>query len=100
MKKIIILFLTLITLTGCQVKYNLNFDNENLTEDVSIILDKNYTNDDINNLKKQVPYAINDGMSMTEYDISFEEISDGFKANYNHTYSLTDYNRGYLLNQC
>lgn len=94
MKKIIILFLTLITLTGCQVKYNLNFDNENLTEDVSIILDKNYTNDDINNLKKQVPYAINDGMSMVEYDKSFGEISEGFKANYNHTYSLTDYNRG------
>lgn len=100
MKKILIL-LSVFLLTGCSVEYNLNFNDEKLEENISIILSGDSYNDvAIEQLKKEKVFAIYDGIGKEEYDITFKDNNDIFTSNYKHTYSLEDYNRGTIINQC
>ncbi len=100
LKKVIILSLFLICLTGCQIEYKLDFKDDNLTENISIILDSTYTENDINTIKRSLVLAINDAMGQSEYNINYENIDKGFKANYDYKYHLTEYNRSSIINQC
>ena len=100
MKKILIVLLAFL-LTGCQVNYNLNFKDEELNEKVSILLkDNSYTEQNISILKKNKSYAIYDQIGHEPYNITFQDNSKTFIANYEYTYKLVDFNRSTLINQC
>lgn len=99
MKKILFIAFLALLLTGCDVNYKLDFSDESLNENISIMFESS-NKSGIETLKQKEGYSVLDGMGKSKYEVTYENVNNQFKANYNYTYSLTEYNRGYYRNQC
>lgn len=98
MKKIILVLVMVLLLSGCNVNYGLRFENEQLMENVKLTIDNNQ--EYIDELKNTKAYAIFDGMGKEEYHTTFKNNKDTFEANYDYTYDLDNFNRNYYISQC
>lgn len=98
MKKII-LILFIILLTGCQIKYQLNFEDENLIESINIELPSNEERK-INDIKKYEAYSTFDNSFKTLYETKYTEEKNSFTANYQYTYNFDEFRHALYINNC
>ncbi len=99
LKKIILLLLTIFVLSGCQVKYDLEFKDDSLIENINISLDKKLENQ-INGLKKFKAYANFDNKYQNLYNSEFYEKGSSFVANYNFNYNFDQFRYATYINTC
>lgn len=99
MKKIIILFLSLIILTGCQIKYELQFEDENLIENINVELKKNDENK-IEEIKKYKVYSAFDNNYQKLYKVNYNEGINNFNANYQYTYNFDEFRHALYIKSC
>lgn len=98
MKKII-LILFIILLTGCQIKYKLNFEDENLIENIDIELPANEERK-ISDIKTYEAYSTFDNSFKTLYEVKYTEGKDKFNANYQYTYNFDEFRHALYINNC
>ena len=102
MKKMLLLGLFLILLTGCSAQYNLKIDKDKIEENVEVSFPKNTTDrtllEPYLTIANRV-YPKNDNLSDV-YKTSLDEDDYNYylRYNYNHSYDLFD--QSLFLNQC
>lgn len=97
LKKFILLII-LLFFSGCQVKYKLEFIDNELIENINIEIEDNNSKQ-INDLKLYEAYAIFDTSYQKLYDVNFNQ-NDTFSANYKYNYSLNEFNHAMYINTC
>ena len=97
MKKILLIGLLLFT--GCEVKYNLEFYDDNIKEEVKIILPKKEKNK-VSELKERPAYAIYSSVGGYPYATRFENKLTNFEATYTYTYGLDVFPQARSINEC
>lgn len=91
----------LFSITGCSIEYNLNFYDEKFTENIFVKLNgKDYTIDKIQNIKDYNLLAISKGLEQVEYTKSFEDNSDEFIMNYQYQFTVDNFSKNNIINQC
>lgn len=98
MKKIILLLLIFILSTGCQIKYELEFKDDSLIENINIEI-ANSEQKKIENLKEYKAYAIFDGAFQRLYEVNYSEGSK-FNANYKYTYNYDEFVHAMYIKTC
>lgn len=98
MKKIILILFVVLS-TGCQIKYQLNFENENLIENIDIKL-PNEEENKINDIKKYEAYSIFDNSLKKVYEVKYTEEKKFFNANYQYTYNFDEFRHALYINNC
>ena len=98
MKKILIVVLILLISTGCQVKYELEFADNKLNENINIQID-NYNQKDIDNVKNYNAYAIYDNAYQIPYEVEYSE-GKTFNASYKYTYNYDEFNHAMYIKTC
>lgn len=98
MKKILIL-IALLFLTGCDIKYNLNFEDDKIEENIKVIIPKS-EKEKYNDLINSTPYAILDGIDQIEYNHKFRKLLKNNIGYYNYVYSFSDFGRSYYGKSC
>lgn len=98
MKKILIIVLFLLISTGCQVKYELNFTDNKLNENINIQIN-NSNEKDIYNLKEYKAYAIFDSTYQRLYDVEYQE-GKTFNATYKYTYNYEEFKHAMYIKTC
>lgn len=99
MKKYILLLIFLVILTGCDVKYELNFQDENLIENIQLTL-KNNEKDKIDELKRTRPYAIFNWSNERLYNVNYDPGILNFIANYSYTYNIDEFKQAKNIGDC
>lgn len=105
MKKVFIILMSLVFLTGCTINYDLTINNDSINETISgtakkeeyeireedsgLNLFNTYINDDVN------PLISGDEL----YTKNIEEIQDGISYNYNFVYK-NNYDKSKIINTC
>lgn len=97
MKKVI-LILIFFLLTGCQVKYELDFHDNNLIENINIEI-ANTEQKKIENLKEYTAYSIFDNTFKKQYDVTYNE-GNKFIANYQYTYNRDEFLHAMYIGTC
>ena len=101
MKKFFLILLCLL-LTGCSAEYRLTYDDDEFTEDINVIIDKNNSN--FNILKKELInkkiYAFANKQEIGYYDSSHKDLANSFIMNYNYTYDFTSFRKSRVLKEC
>lgn len=98
MKKILIIVLFLLISTGCQVKYELNFTDNKLNENINIQIN-NSNEKDIYNLKEYKAYSIFDSTYQRLYDVEYQE-GKTFNATYKYTYNYEEFKHAMYIKTC
>ena len=98
MKKVLI-FIALLCITGCDIKYNLSFKNEKIEEKIEVILPKK-EKEKYDDLTKANPYAILDGLDQIEYNHKYKKLLTKNVGYYNYTYDFSDFGRAYYVRSC
>lgn len=98
MKKIILLLLILILSTGCQIKYELEFKDDSLIENINIEI-ANSEQKKIENLKEYKAYAIFDGTFQRLYEVNYSEGSK-FNAYYKYIYNYDEFVHAMYIKTC
>ena len=99
MKKKIFLILSIILLTGCQIKYQLNFEDEKLIENISIQL-PNSEEKKINDIKKYEAYSTFDNSFQTLYEVKYSDDKNKFIANYQYIYNFEEFRHALYIKSC
>ncbi len=99
MKKIMILVLSLIILTGCQIKYELKFEDENLIENINVELKKS-DEKQIEDIKKYKAYSIFDNTYQRLYKVNYNNGITNFTANYQYTYNFDEFRHALYIKSC
>lgn len=99
MKKIIFLSLLLLILTGCDVQYELEFNDEILNETIQVTLDKSMERE-IEQIKNRQVYAIFNSYDQNLYNTDYNEGLTNFRATYTYTYQSTNFNQSLFNNNC
>ncbi|CCY27329.1 MAG: hypothetical protein KIC82_05245 [Acholeplasma sp.] len=98
MKKVLI-FIALLCITGCDIKYDLSFKNEKIEEKIEVILPKK-EKEKYDDLTKANPYAILDGLDQIEYNHKYKKLLTKNVGYYNYTYDFSDFGRAYYVRSC
>ncbi len=99
MRKIIFLGLLLLILTGCDVQYELEFNDETLNETVQVTLD-NSMEREIEQIKNRQVYAIFNNYNQKLYNTNYSQGLTNFKATYTYTYEPSNFNQSLFNNNC
>ena len=99
MKRKIVLILSIVLLTGCQVKYQLNFQDDSLIENITIELPKNEEKK-INDIKKYEAYSVFDNVYQKLYKVDYNEGITKFTANYQYTYNFNEFRHALYIKNC
>ena len=98
----IVFFMFLIT--GCSVDYNLEFEDNKLTETININLNNGeYTTDNIDKMEFAAKYeagAISKGNIQEDYKFSFKEQKDRYTGIFSYEYSPEQFNIANVVHQC
>lgn len=98
MKKVMILFATLFLLTGCDVEYNLEFNNDKFIEDVIITTDNN--SEAANELLNAEQYAIFNDKEERKYNKNILRNDDKVSVSFSSDYTIDEYRKAILFNAC
>ena len=112
MKKIMLVIVFLILLTGCSNEYNLKIDKDNINEKITIIVDKSkifdeslspdmdiYSTDSINYLLNEDIHAILNNRN-EKYVKKVDEKGNFINVTLEYTYKAESYLRAQILNNC
>jgi hypothetical protein len=112
MKKIMLVIVFLILLTGCSNEYNLKIDKDNINEKITIIIDKSkifdeslspdmdiYSTDSINYLLNEDIHAILNNRN-EKYVKKVDEKGNFINVTLEYTYKAESYLRAQILNNC
>ena len=98
MKKIIVI-LILLLLTGCTVKYNIEFENDKVNENFTVYVDNSSESVSIDYLTNNDFYAyINP--EMIKYKKTIKKSNDITKFNYLYSYNIDEYKNSMALSSC
>lgn len=97
MKKLIFILLIII-LTGCDVKYELEFKDDQLIENINIKLSSSEEKK-IDDLKQYKAYAIFDNEYQQLYNVSYNNLFN-FSADYKYTYNYDSFRHAAYINNC
>ena len=109
MKRVLLLLIMIILLTGCTAEVNYKLNESNISEQV-IIVDRDGTKEEIlGRYRKYIPVYSDETIAdadpdermtgYTYYNRDDKELNDGYKFTYNHLYVLKDFNRSNTLNR-
>ena len=98
MKKLILILLIII-LTGCDVKYELEFKDDQLIENINLKLSSSEENK-INDLKQYKAYAIFDNEYQQLYNVDYNNNLFSFSANYEYTYNYDSFRHATYIDTC
>lgn len=93
MKKIIILLITTILLTGCQTTYDINFTNNNIQDVITIQTESTKVNNATSNQIEEFQQKLGDwerGYEFYKRELFTEENKTGYKYTYNFKYEEYD----------
>ena len=99
MIKKIILILFVVLLTGCQIKYELNFNGDNLIEKINVKI-SNENERQINDLKKYTAFSIFDNSTQKLYKTKFNDGRSYFTADYEYTYNFDEFRHALYIKNC
>lgn len=99
MKKIILFISLLVFLSGCNAKYELEFNDEFLNEKIQLKLE-NSMEREIELLKNRPVYAIFNSNSQKLYNIDYNEGLFDFTATYEYTFNTSNFNQSVFNNNC
>ena len=97
MKKIIFLSLLLLIVTGCDVQYELEFNDETLNETIQVTLD-NSMEREIEQIQNRQVYAIFNNYDQNLYNVDYSKGLTNFKATYTYTYEASNFNQSLFNN--
>lgn len=99
MIKKIILILFVVLLTGCQIKYELNFNGDNLIEKINVKI-SNENEKQISDLKKYTAFSIFDNSTQKLYKTKYNDGNSYFTAKYEYTYNFDEFRHALYINSC
>lgn len=99
MKKIIFLSLLLLIVTGCDVQYELEFNDDTLNETIQVTLD-NSMEREIEQIQNRQVYAIFNNYDQNLYNVDYSKGLTNFKATYTYTYEASNFNQSLFNNNC
>lgn len=94
MKKIFLIIVSLFTLTGCSVEYNLEFNNEQLKENIKI---GKFNSKNINDFEYLEPQSIVDKELTSYYDFNYKNNELNLSYKY---FSIDDFRKSNVIYSC
>ena len=111
MKKILILFFTLILLSGCSIDYTLEFKDFSIDETLEYTVSENEYNNYNNSLNETINkniyeffeyqpiLAFNDNYQL-QHNVEKNSIANGLYLKYTYDYNYNNFNKSYILQEC
>lgn len=98
MKKVIILFIVLLT-SGCTVQYNINIDENYINEDINMTVDKTILNEGTYN---ELVSKTNNVYLNTDkyYQVNYKEDANNLNVNYKYNHKIKDFSNSKIINWC
>lgn len=100
-RKLIIIFVGLLFLTGCSLKQDLTISSNGISENVDIIVPK--TDENKKKIYEQYEsdlYAINNDDMQDKYNKKISESDNFYKLNYKYNFRFSDFKDNYIFNNC
>lgn len=100
-KKILILTVLVLTLTGCSAEYNLEINENSYNESVNIYLPKyDFSNDSINGILENKTPITQNGDEKKYYSNSVSENDNNYIINENYNHSFDTITSSYFITRC
>ena len=99
MKKIFISIFVLLLLSGCKVRYNIDFEDDSIYEYFGVVLDNKEEKSSIEYLKEN-DFYVSFNPKMIKYNKKIEKNKNTTSFNYDYLYELDDYKKSMVLSTC
>lgn len=98
-KKILVLAIFMLFITGCTVTYDLNIEDSKIYEKVNLNVDSTFKSR-ISELSKIKQYNHLSGSNTTYYNFSSTESDSGVKLSYDYQYGFENFEESRALSEC